>query len=59
MTSIFKMTKAGSPREVYIHTDDERIFDVTVRCNGKECEKPGFRSWFDAYDYGVKTATKM
>lgn len=51
LTIIPKDTDAGR-KTVYIHTEDEREFDVTVCTPAGEYTRSGFSSWFDAYEHG-------
>lgn len=58
LTIIPKDTKAGR-RTVYIQTEDERQFDLTV-CSGKgEYTRRGFSSWFEAYEHGLTVAEEV
>jgi hypothetical protein len=55
LTIIPKDTEAGR-KVVYIHTEDEREFDVTVSTPAGEYTRNGFSNWFDAYEHGRAVA---
>lgn len=52
LTIIHSDTEAGR-QTVYIQTEDESKFDLTVCTPAGEYTRRGFTSWFDAYEHGV------
>ena len=59
MTSIFPSTRGDGQKVLYIHTEDERRFSVTVQGGVRIYTKDGFDNFFDAYSHGSKLLGTM
>ncbi len=58
MISMFETAVHGERIKLYIVTEDERSYDVLICGDGKELHRTGFLSWFEAYDYGMRLASR-
>lgn len=54
MTSIFKEQVGKVQHIMCIHTENERVFTISVEGGGRSYCREGFTSWFDAYDHGMR-----
>lgn len=52
MVSIFKELVGNVQHTMCIHTENERIFAISLVGGGRSYCKEGFTSWMDAYDHG-------
>jgi len=52
VVSIFKELVGNVQHTMCIHTDNERVFAISLVGDGCSYCKEGFTSWMDAYDHG-------
>lgn len=57
MVSIFKEVVGNVQHTLCIHTENERVFAVSLVGGGRSYCKEGFTSWMDAYDHGKRLLT--
>jgi len=50
--SIFKEFVGEDQHTLCIHTENERVFAISLVGGGSSYCKEGFTSWMDAYDHG-------
>lgn len=58
MVSIFRELVGNVQHTMCIHTDNERIFAISLVGGGRSYCKEGFTSWMDAYDHGKDVLKK-